>query len=210
MSLRPSPEGEVEIGIYILDSFCFRRQKVTPEYPGDFEGLSLSDFDISDYIDMTEESGISLKGLSRRAREALTLERVRHVLFLNGREGLTAAEVAGFATISEPTARRYLDRLCSIREAYSVLRKTNARYYYPNGEPLHGLGKYRVDQGPHVVETVLARGPEDRLFLHITEKRFSILEGEKVEGGIMIPFELIDQITEQMKKLQAKGALIES
>ena len=170
----------------------------------------MSDFDVSDYIDVTEQSEISLKGLSRTAREALTLERVRHALFLNGREGLTASEVAGFATISEPTARRHLDRLCAIREAYSVLRKTNARYYYPNGEPLHGLGKYRVERGPHIVETVLARGPEDRLFLHVTEKRFSILEGEKVEGGIMIPFELIDRVSDQMKKLQTKGALIES
>ncbi len=174
------------------------------------DGLSLTDFDLANYAEAGDEKGPLGDVLKRQARESLAMERVRRALVERGQDGLTAPEVGSLVGMSEPTARRYLEKLCSIREAYMVLRKANLRFYYPNGEPLHGLGRSRIEEGPYILETVLARGPEDRLFVHITEKRFSILEGERNEGGVLVPLDAVDKLVEEIQKLKLRGADIAS
>ena len=174
----------------------------------DGERLSLADFDMANYVEVPDEAQRKRGALTRLAKESVVTEKIRHALFLHGRDGLTAHEVAAIAGLSEPTARKHLEKLCSIREAYAVIRQANMRLYYPNGEPLHGLGKDRIEDGPHILEAVLARGPQNRLFIHITEKRFSALEGERTEGGVLVPLDIVTQFVDVIKKLKTKGDTI--
>src|SRR2546426_10924830 len=121
------------------------------------ERLSLADFDLANYVELPRELPHKRGSMTRLAKEAVATEKVRHALFLHGRDGLTAPEAAALSGLSEPTARKHLERLCSIREAYAVNRQANMRLYYPNGEPLHGLGKVRIEDGPYVLEALLAQ-----------------------------------------------------
>jgi len=183
---------------------------MTSKQPPKRDGLSLGDFDIANYVEPQDESAFLAGTLKRQAKESLGMERVRRALFEHGRNGLTPPEVAGLVRLSEPTVRKHLERLCSIREAYVVMRQANLRLYYPNGEPLHGMGRARIEEGPYIIETVLARGPEERLFIHITEKRFSVLEGERTEGGVLVPLDSVNELIEEMRKLKERGAEIVS
>lgn len=170
-------------------------------------GLSLVDFADPSYMEKTAERPPDFKGWSRKAKDEYVQERIRQVLFTHGWDGLTASEVGQLANVSEPTARKYLEKLCSIRDAYSLKRKANLTLYYPNGKPLHGYGEYRFESLPHIIELMLAEGPDEKLFFHILEKRYSILEGEKTEGGVLIPVEVVDKLIDSLKKLKEKGGV---
>lgn len=154
--------------------------------------------------------GQDLSDFPLQTRESLLSERVRQTLYKYGRfDGITAALCSKITGITEPTARRHLEKLCLIREAYSTkIGKTTL--YFPNGEPLHGFGKYRFeDKLPHILEAVLSSGPRGRMLIHITEKRYSVLDGEKVEGGIIVPMEYADKLAQALKSLKEKGEQIE-
>lgn len=172
--------------------------------------LSLKDFDKPDLIENSESALPDFKGWSRKAKDDFIQERIHQILFSRqGWNGLTASEIGQLAKVSEPTARKYLEKLCSIREAYSLKRKANLTLYYPNGKPLHGFGRYRFEELPNIIEVTLARGPEERLFFHLTEKRHSILEGEKTEGGVLIPFNQVDKLIGSLKKLKNRIGEVE-
>ena len=170
------------------------------------EPNSLGDFDILSFPSVEGTKPMSLNGWSRSAKEDFLREKVRQILFKHGWEGLTVTEIAHLAEVTEPTARRYLEKLTSIREAYSVKRKANLTLYYPNGKPLHALGKYKIEQPPYILESILAEGPGKRILVHITEKRYSILEGETTEGGILLPLELVSKLIDNLKNLMKKGS----
>lgn len=170
------------------------------------EPNSLGDFDTLSFPSIGDTKPMDLKGWSRSAKEDFLREKIRQILFKHGWEGLTVTEVAHLAEVTEPTTRRYLEKLTSIREAYSVKRKANLTLYYPNGTPLHALGKYKIEQPPYILESVLAKGPGEKILIHIIEKRYSILEGETTEGGILLPLELVPKLIDNLKKLMEKGS----
>jgi len=173
------------------------------------EPNSLSDFDTLSFPSLDDTKTMDLKGWSRSAKEDFLREKIRQILFIHGWEGLTATEVAHLANLTEPTARRHLDRLSSIREAYSIKRKANLTLYYPNGKPLHGFGKYKIEHPPFILESVLAEGPGKKILVHITEKRYSILDGETTEGGVLVPLELIPKLIDNLKSLMERGSGID-
>ncbi len=171
------------------------------------ESLSLRDFDFEQYVELSNlRTDVELSGLPLNTRESLSTERVRYTLYKYGREnGITALQCSKLSGIAEPTTRKYLEKLCLIREAYST-KVGKTALYFPNGEPLHGFGRYRIeDNPPYVVEAVLSRGPRNGLLIHLTEKRFSVIDGELVQGGIVIPIEYVDKLVNAMKNLKKKG-----
>ena len=116
------------------------------------EGLSLTDFEDPEYMESIGDRMPDFKGWSRTAKEEFLQEKIRQILFQYGRDGLTSTEIADIAQVSEPTARKYLEKLRAIREAYTLKRKANLTLFYPNGQPLQGFGKYRTEDGPHIIE----------------------------------------------------------
>ena len=148
---------------------------------------------------------LEISDLPLQTREALTLEVIRNTLSKYGRfNGVTAADCSKLSGISEPTTRKNLEKLCLIREAYSS-KIGQTIVYFPNGEPLHALGKFRMEDSlPHIIEVVLSRGPKEKVFIHLTEKRYSILEGEKTEGGVAIPLIYVDKLIDALTELKRK------
>lgn len=171
------------------------------------ETLSLSDFDDPEFMTALSDKKTDLSGWTRSAKEEYLQEKVRRVLYQYGRNGLTSSEIANLAGISEPTARKYLEKLRSIRDSYYLKRRANLILYYPNGKPLHGFGHYRFIDGVNVIEAVLAEGPNENMYIHITEKRDTILEGEITEGGVMIPVSLIPKLKDSFDKLIEKAGI---
>lgn len=101
-------------------------------------------------------------------------------------DGVTAQMVAEQANISADRARNILKELVLTRDAYSrKLPGIKEMLYYPNGKLLH---KYLQD----------SREIEDQIFrisfhegrrnprIQVQERKFTLLEGESVEGSIFI------------------------
>lgn len=127
-------------------------------------------------------------------------DKVRQALRKAGDRGATSTEISKMTHLAPQTAKKYLEELRAIREAYGLKRNRTTTIYHINGRPRHDFGFERVEDGNMVFEMSLAEGPDDTLLLHIVEKRFTLLEGEQVEGGVILPIRLIPSIIEKMGK----------
>lgn len=130
----------------------------------------------------------------------LNKERVRQSL-RRASEGATPQEIANVTQLTAPTAKKYLEELCATREAYKLKRNKTTTIYYNNGKPRHDFGVERIEEGNTLFELSLAEGPDDTLLLHLIEKRFTLLEGEQIEGGVIVPVSRIPSLIESIGKL---------
>lgn len=135
-------------------------------------------------------------------------DRVRSALRKAGIKGATPSEIASMTGLSNQTARKHLDELCATREAYRLRRSKQITMYYVNGKPLHEFGIEKIEYSDLAFEACLAEGPDELLMLHLIEKRDTLLEGEQIEGGIIIPLHLVPKIIEKMNKFYKKGGEI--
>lgn len=140
---------------------------------------------------------------TRKYEESVLLDQVRGVVRKYGEDGISASVVAEMLEITNETARRHLDQLCSLREVYKQKKNKQMYLYYPNGKPLHGLGTRRIESenGELSLEIQLAQGKDDELFFHVKEKRYSLLEGERTEGAIMFPLKHMDEFFSKLNEL---------
>ena len=127
-------------------------------------------------------------------------ERVRQAL-RHASDGATPQEIANAIKLSAQTVKKYLEELCATREAYKLRRNRTTTIYYNNGKPRHDFGMERIEEGNSLFELSLAEGPSDTLLLHIIEKRFTLLEGEQIEGGIIVPVTQIPAMLEKIRRL---------
>ena len=132
-------------------------------------------------------------------------DRVRGALRKAGVKGATPSEISSLTGLSTQTCRKHLEELCSTREAYRLRRSKQITMYYINGKPRHDFGVDRVEYSDLSFEVGLAEGPDETLMLHLIEKRETLLEGEQVEGGVIIPLHLVPKLIEKMKKFYEKG-----
>lgn len=174
---------------------------------GKLNTLSLKDFDFENYYDLRSlKQDSEFEDFPFQTKEPLMSEVIRSALNRFGRDnGITASDCSKLTGISEPVTRRLLEKLCLIRDAYSTkIGKTTV--YYPNGQPLHALGTHRIEDSlPYIIEAVLSKGPKGKMLIHLTEKRYSILDGEKVEGGVVIPVEYVDKLIRIVKSLKERS-----
>ncbi len=132
-------------------------------------------------------------------------DKVRGALRKAGMQGATPSEIANMVGINPQTARKHLEELCATREAYKLRRSKQITMYYINGKPRHDFGIERVEYSNLAFEVCLAEGPDNTLMLHLIEKRATLLEGEQIEGGVIIPLDLVPKIMEKMKKIYSNG-----
>lgn len=146
----------------------------------------------------------SLNDLSPEMRTVFAEEKIRSFVKQYGEinNGLTVDEIVKLTGYSHKTVAKHLNTLTKLREVYSITKGKRMTLYFPNGKPLWDVGRQRFEWGSNIIEATLARGPEKKLFFHILEKRYSILEGEKAEGGILIPVEGFDDFIKGLKKLK--------
>lgn len=128
-------------------------------------------------------------------------ERVRQILRRANDRGATPQEIAKVINLGTQTVKKYLEELCATREAYKLKRNKTTTMYYNNGRPRHDFGVERIEEGNSLFELSLAEGPQDTLLLHIIEKRFTLLEGETIEGGVIVPVSRAPSLIEKINRL---------
>lgn len=143
--------------------------------------------------------------LSPEMKSVISAESIRNAVKKHGLpDGLTIDEIVELTDLTRKTVEKHLKTLCNLREVYSIKKGKRMTLFFPNGKPLWGVGSKRFEWGNTIFEVTLARGFNEKLFFHILEKRYSILDGEKPEGGILLPVEGIFEFTKELEKLAKK------
>lgn len=161
-------------------------------------GSDVESFDVSG-----ERSKENPEAFVDRYKKSVALDQVRGAVRKYGEDGISVSVIADMLDMSNETVRRHLETLCNLREVYKQKKNQQMYLYYPNGKPLHGIGTKRIesDGGDTILELQLAQGRHDELYFHITEKRFSLLEGERTEGAVMFPLEKLDELFTDLNEL---------
>lgn len=157
----------------------------------------------TDPLDGLNERDQDIEKLSAEGKKALALEKVRRAVRRYGEDGISVTEIMEVTGLTRKTVQGHLDRLRNLREIYRQKKGKQIYLYYPNGKPLHGVGREHIEcsDGETGIEIQLAQGKNDGLYFHVTEKRFSLLEGETNEGAIIFPLEDLDAVFQGLQSL---------
>jgi len=125
-------------------------------------------------------------------------------------DGISTGEVAKATGLSVPTVKRILAELEKEREVYSRSHtQKRILIWYPNGKIIHQyLEVQRELRGKTYRVTVQESrsGPA----VQIQERRFSLLDGERVEGAIFIDYESVDDLCALLAELKQRYESYES
>lgn len=172
------------------------------------DGISLLDLgtDAGKPVDGGDDPPQDPDKFTERFEKSVMLDQVRGIVRQYGDDGISASVVGDMVDVSTETARKHLEDLRRLREVYRQKHNNQVHLYYPNGRPLHGLGTRRIesDDGNLILEVQLAQGKGEKLFFHIKEKRFSLLEGERTEGAVMFPLEHLDELFSELNGLSSE------
>jgi hypothetical protein len=116
-------------------------------------------------------------------------------------DGVTAQMVARSAGISPTWAKQVLEELLHQREVYSrVVPGVRAKLYYPNGKLVHKFLQDSKEFGEQIFRVSIHEGRRSNR-VQIQERRFSLLEGEKVEGSIFVDLENVSELISFIKEV---------
>lgn len=132
--------------------------------------------------------------------DTIALDKVRLAVRQYGKDGITVSEIVEATNLSRKTVDKHLDTLRRLREVYRKKRNKQMYLYYPNGKPLHAYGRKRVEDGENILDIQLAQGRNDELFIHMTEKRYSLMEGETTEGAVIFPLSTLDDVFQKLQE----------
>lgn len=156
--------------------------------------------DLEDPVDELETQGEGSAGFIEDADEGMALHNVRRAVRKYGDNGISVAELEEVTDISRKTIRRHLDTLRRLREVYRLKKNKQLHLYYPNGRPLHSYGKKRIEDGDTILDIQLAEGKDEDYYFHVTEKRYSLMEGETTEGAIIFPKSTFDEFVSKLNE----------
>jgi len=156
--------------------------------------------DLEDPLDDLSESSPSVEGFDDDDSETLAQDKVRRAVRKYGEDGITVSEIMEVTDLARNTVDKHLTRLRQLREVYRQKRDKQTYFYYPNGKPLHSFGKKRVEDGDTILDIQLAEGKNDDLYFHLTEKRFSLMEGETTEGAVIFPLSSLDDVFQKLQQ----------
>lgn len=155
----------------------------------------LDDITISDIIGTSNDDSENYG----RGSQALALSIVRQYS-----EGITVKGIADFLKLSPDRTRVILEELVLRREIYKrKIPGSKTILYYPNGKLIHKYLQESKDIGDQIFRLSFHEGKKCPR-LQIQERKFTLLEGEKVEGSIFIDYENIPQLVEFMNELYLK------
>jgi len=179
--------------------------KMSKDVESLIRGLSLERFEDQPNTNLFGE-GLKQEETTHQTRgelvHGLYKENVRKALRKAGVSGVTSSEISRITNLNIQTARKCLEELCATREAYKLKRNRTTTIYYNNGRPRHEFGIERIEDGNTTYEISLAEGPDDSLLVHIIEKRFTLLEGEQIEGGVIVPITQIPALVKAVGNFQ--------
>lgn len=109
-------------------------------------------------------------------------------------EGVTAQMVAKTVGISVSWAKRILEELDHQREIYKRnIPGAKATLYYPNGRLIHKYLQEGREFGSQIFRVSIHEGRRVPR-VQIQERRFTLLEGEKVEGSIFVDLDQLGKL----------------
>jgi DNA-binding transcriptional ArsR family regulator len=156
--------------------------------------------DLQDPLDDLSEDAPNVSGFNNEESDTLAQDQVRRAVRQYGEEGITVSEIMQVTDLARNTVDKHLTRLRQLREVYRQKRDKQTYFYYPNGKPLHSFGKKRVEDGETMLDIQLAEGKNDDLYFHLTEKRFSLMEGETTEGAVIFPVSSLDGVFQKLQE----------
>jgi DNA-binding transcriptional ArsR family regulator len=156
--------------------------------------------DLQDPLDDLSENDPNVSGFNDDGSDTLAQDQVRRAIRQYGEEGITVSEIMEVTELARNTVDKHLTRLRQLREVYRQKRDKQTYFYYPNGKPLHSFGKKRVEAGETMLDIQLAEGKNDDLYFHLTEKRFSLMEGETTEGAVIFPVSALDEVFQKLQE----------
>jgi predicted ArsR family transcriptional regulator len=165
------------------------------------DGPSLLDIgsDVEDPVeDLDEEE--TLEGFVGGENETIALDQVRRAVRKYGEDGITVSEIEEVTELNPKTIRKHLDTLRRLREVYRQKKNKQLHLYYPNGRPLHSFGRKRIESGDTILDIQLAEGRGEEYAFHITEKRYSLMEGETTEGAVIFPKSMLDEVFTKLQE----------
>ena len=145
-----------------------------------------------------------MRQLSPEVRDSLIRNKIRKTIRKLGEDGLSIVEIANYTGFDNNIISKHLKALEGLREVYSHKKGKRLTLYYPNGRPLHQLGKKRFDWGNPIIEIYLAKGPKEVTYFYILEKKYTIVEGEVSEGAVMVPINHLDEFIQALTELSDK------
>lgn len=156
--------------------------------------------DLQDPLDDLSDDTPSVEGFGDDESDTLAQDKVRRAVRQYGEDGITVSEIMEVTDLARNTVDKHLTRLRQLREVYRQKRDKQTYFYYPNGKPLHSFGKKRIEDGDTILDIQLAQGKNDDLYFHLTEKRFSLMEGETTEGAVIFPLSSLDEVFQKMQE----------
>lgn len=156
--------------------------------------------ELEDPLDNLSDDSIDVGSFVESESDTLSQDKVRRAVRRFGEDGITVSEIVEVTDLSRPTVDKHLERLRRLREVYRLKRGKQTYFYYPNGKPIHSFGKKRVEDGDTILDIQLAEGRNDDLYLHLTEKRYSLMEGETTEGAVIFPLSSLDEVFQKFQE----------
>lgn len=119
-------------------------------------------------------------------------------------DGVTAQMVSKEADISEQRARVILSDLCKQREIYDrQIAGIKNTLYYPNGKLIHKYLQESKEFGSQIFRLSFHQGKRVPR-LQIQERKYTLLDGEKVEGSIFIDVDNIEKYMRFLEEMTVK------
>lgn len=156
--------------------------------------------DLDDPLDEFGEDDIEISGFGDPESETLAQDKVRRAVRKYGEDGITTSEIMEVTGLARNTVDKHLTRLRQLREVYRQKRDKQTYFYYPNGKPLHSFGRKRIEDGETILDIQIAQGKNDDLYFHLTEKRYSLMEGETTEGAVIFPLSSLDDLFQKLQE----------
>ena len=136
------------------------------------------------------------KGKKARSGRQLVLSSVRH-----HPDGTTVVDTKLATKMPQHRVRTILKELASEGEIYfRKIPGAKATLYYPNGRLIHQYLQRKREFGSQIFRISYHEG-RGHPRIHIQERTFSLLDGEKVEGSIFIDSDHIEKFIEFLKEM---------
>jgi hypothetical protein len=122
-------------------------------------------------------------------------------------EGMTAFDVAELCGLSLVTARKHLDFLTAVREAYEKTYRPRFSIYFPNGRLVHPYS----DSILNAREAIYSFQRLDNTFgkfIYVQERKKDAHTGKtKTVGGILIETQFTDKFIEKLRESSQEWTL---
>lgn len=155
-----------------------------------------------DFVDRPDQAGIDL-GVQLHRKKVLQSVKASP-------DGISTVDVSRTTGLSVPTVKRLLADLEKEREVYSRSHtEKRIMVWYPNGKLVHQYLEIQRELRGKTYRVTVQEGRAGPA-VQVQERRFSLLDGEHVEGAIFVDYGAIDELCALLVELKERYEAYES